>query len=329
MEDKKEQLIKLLFESDDYLSGQVISDRLGVSRTAVWKYIKKLTAEGYEIDAVKNRGYRLQSSSDVLSETMLLCHMDSVWLGQHVDYKDVTDSTNLEIKRLAEKGAVSGTLSVCDRQESGRGRLGRSWSSPAGSGLWMSVLLRPDISPMKASMVTLVAAMAVSDAVKEISGVDAKIKWPNDLVAEGKKICGILTEMSLEENRISYIVVGIGINVNTDGFPEELLDKAVSLKMLTGKTIKRAALCGLICKKLETYFEAFVSCGNLSFMKDAYNERLVNIGKEVVISDREGSKNCISLGIDESGALLVRNMDGRPEAITSGEVSVRGVYGYV
>lgn len=325
----KEKILSLLQDADDYISGQNLCEMLGVSRTAIWKYIRQLQEEGYVIDAVKNRGYRLKECGDILSLHELKRQMGTRWLGKNLYFHDTIDSTNLEAKRMADSGAPEGTLVVADCQESGRGRLGRVWTSPAGCGLWMSFVLKPSYPALQASMVTLVTAMAVMEAIEETAGVPVQIKWPNDLVVQGKKVCGILTEMGMEEGRISFIVPGIGINVNNDYFPEELCGKAISLAMLTGHPVSRAALAGAICRSFEKYYRDFLEQGNLSGMMDAYNEKLVNRNRQVVISDGAGSFTCLSEGIDETGALLVRHEDGRQEAVSSGEVSVRGIYGYV
>lgn len=325
----KEKILNLLQDSEDYISGQHLCEILGVSRTAVWKCIRQLQEEGYVIDAVKNRGYCLKGSGDILSLHELNRYMETKWLGKNLHFYEKIDSTNLEAKRLADGGAPEGTVVVADCQERGRGRLGRVWTSPAGCGLWMSMVLKPSFPAAQASMVTLVTAMAVMEAIQETAGVQVHIKWPNDLVVQGKKVCGILTEMSMEEGRISFIVPGIGVNVNNSGFPEELCEKAISLAMLTGTRISRAELTGAICRSFEKYYGDFLEKGSLAGMKDAYNEKLINRNQQVVISDGAGSFTCISEGIDETGALLIRREDGRREAISSGEVSVRGIYGYV
>lgn len=325
----KEKILNILQDADDYISGQYLCEMLGVSRTAVWKCIRQLQEEGYVIDAVKNRGYCLKACGDILSSHELNRHMKTGWIGKTLYYYDKIDSTNLEAKRLADSGAPDGTLVVADCQERGRGRLGRAWTSPSGCGLWMSMVLKPSFPAVQASMVTLVTAMAVMEAIEETAGVQVQIKWPNDLVVQGKKVCGILTEMSMEEGRISFIVPGIGINVNNEHFPEELCEKAISLAMLTGSTVSRAALAGAVCRSFEKYYADFLEKGDLSGIKDDYNDHLVNRDRQVVISDGAGSFHCISKGINETGALLVQKEDGTTELISSGEVSVRGIYGYV
>ena len=325
----KEKILNILQDADDYISGQYLCEMMGVSRTAVWKYIRQLQEEGYVIDAVKNRGYCLKACGDILSAHELNRHMATRWLGKNFHYYDSIDSTNLEAKRLADGGAPEGTLVVADCQERGRGRLGRVWTSPAGCGLWMSMILKPSFPAAQASMVTLVTAMAVREAIEDTAGLQLQIKWPNDLVVQGKKVCGILTEMSMEEGRISFIVPGIGINVNNNHFPEELCEKAISLFMLTGSKVNRAALAAAVCRSFEKYYEDFLEKGNLSGIKDTYNDHLVNRNQQIVISDGAGSFTCISEGINENGALMVQKEDGTKEAISSGEVSVRGIYGYV
>ena len=217
----KTEVLRMLKETDDYLSGQEICERLNVSRTAVWKVIKQLETEGYEIEAVRNRGYRLRFLGDILSQAELESSIDSGWAGKNILYFDETDSTNTEIKKAAEKDAPHGTLAVADYQSMGKGRRGRSWAAPHGVGIWMSLLLRPELPPTCASMLTLVAALAVADGIREVCDLEAKIKWPNDIVVNGKKVCGILTEMSTELECINYIVTGIGINVANHEFPEE------------------------------------------------------------------------------------------------------------
>ena len=194
----KTELLAALRNSDGYVSGQELCETLGVSRTAVWKVMQKLKAEGYEIEAVSNKGYRLISSPDVLSAEELESIRKTSWAGQEIVYYDVTDSTNVQAKRIAEEGGMHGTLVVADRQESGKGRRGRGWDSPKNTGIFMTMLLRPTVKPDEASMLTLVAAMAVAKGIRLYTGLPAGVKWPNDIVINGKKVCGILTEMNTE-----------------------------------------------------------------------------------------------------------------------------------
>lgn len=325
----KDKILKFLKEADGYISGQELCERLGVSRTAVWKVIRQLESEGYQIEAVRNRGYRLTDNADILNEAEIRAAMKSQWLGQHVTFLEETDSTNNVVRRMAEQGAPEGTLAVAEIQTAGKGRRGRSWSSPKGSGIWHSFLLRPEFAPEHASMLTLLAAMAVQKSVKDVTGLDCKIKWPNDIVVNGKKICGILTEMSTEEDSIRYVVVGIGINVNTESFPPEISDTATSLKLSLGHELKRAPLIGAVLKSFEQYYSRFMEYGDMTGLMDEYNEMLANRKRQVRVLDPHGSYEGMALGIDKEGCLLVKREDDSVSAVISGEVSVRGIYGYV
>lgn len=325
----KGEILKLLKETDGYVSGQELCRRFGVSRTAVWKVINQLKEEGYEIEAVRNRGYALKGAGDVLSEAELLSCLKTEWAGGQTIYFDATDSTNIQARRLAEAHAPHGTLVVSDRQDGGKGRRGRSWASPSGVGIWMSLILRPEIAPSSASMLTLAAALAVREGIQEETGLSPLIKWPNDLVLNGKKICGILTEMSTELMEIQYVITGIGINVNQREFPSEIRDTATSLSLEAGRCFRRSSLIAAILKAFEKDYAAFLKTGDLSLLLEEYNACLVNRGKEVCILDPSGEYRAVAEGIDESGSLLVTLPDGTRREIISGEVSVRGIYGYV
>ena len=325
----KGEILKLLKETDGYVSGQELCRRFGVSRTAVWKVINQLKEEGYEIEAVRNRGYALKGAGDVLSEAELLSCLKTEWAGGRTVYFDATDSTNIQARRLAEAHAPHGTLVVSDRQDGGKGRRGRSWASPSGVGIWMSLILRPEIAPSSASMLTLAAALAVREGIQEETGLSPLIKWPNDLVLNGKKICGILTEMSTELMEIQYVITGIGINVNQREFPPEIRDTATSLSLEAGRSFRRSSLIAAILKAFEKDYAAFLKTGDLSLLLEEYNACLVNRGKEVCILDPSGEYRAVAEGIDENGSLLVTLPDGTRREIISGEVSVRGIYGYV
>lgn len=325
----KTEVLRMLKEAGDYLSGQEICERLHVSRTAVWKVIKQLEADGYEIEAVRNRGYRLKFMGDVLSQAELESSIDSKWAGKHVLYFDEIDSTNTAIKRAAEKDAPHGTLAVADYQSMGKGRRGRSWTAPHGVGIWMSLLLRPKLPPTCASMLTLVAALAVSEGISEACGLEAKIKWPNDIVVSGKKVCGILTEMSTELDCINYIVTGIGINVANREFPEDIRDTATSLYLETGREVRRSQLIAAIMCAYEKYYDIFIEKNDMSALMDTYNSRLANCNAKVRVLSPGNEYSGTALGINKMGELLVRTDDGNVHEVISGEVSVRGIYGYV
>ncbi len=325
----KADIIKTLKERQGYVSGQELCRQLGVSRTAVWKVIKQLEAEGYEIQAVRNKGYCLVEMTDRLSGAEIESCIKGGLIGNRVVYFEETDSTNTRAKALAEEGAPEGTLVVAEKQNAGKGRRGRGWSSPPGSGIWMSVILRPDMEPSRASMLTLVAALGVSEGISRVTGIMPGIKWPNDLVLSGKKICGILTEMTTELDSIQYVVIGMGINVNTDEFPTEIRDRASSLYLESGRTWKRGSLIGAMAHAMGEYYEEFLKVKDLSLLKEEYEKGLVNLNRRVTVLAREGAWDGICRGIDSQGELLVERENGDVRQVLSGEVSVRGIYGYV
>lgn len=248
--------------------------------------------------------------------------------GKNVKYMYEVDSTNEEIKRMAAE-SDDGLLVVADAQIKGKGRLGRKWESPHNNDIYMSLLIKRDISPVKAPMVTIVAAMSVLDTIKKYTE-DVYIKWPNDIVVNGKKICGILTEMKSNIYKTEYVIVGIGINVNGDTFAEDIKDKATSLYLETKKHQDRVPIIADVMASFEKYFKAFMETGDLSLLVDDYNEKLININRKVEIIENSEKYTAIALGINEVGELLVKK-EGSDEItpIISGEVSVRGVYGYV
>jgi len=315
-------------ERGGFVSGQELSELLGVSRTAIWKAIRQLEESGYEIEAVRNKGYRLVSEPDLLTTEAIASKLSTEWAGQEILSFDEIDSTNNEVKRRAEAGAGHGLLAVSEVQTAGRGRMGRPWSSPAGSGIWMSLLLRPALSPIQASGLTLVMALAVREAIMAMTGADCGIKWPNDIVSEGKKVCGILTEMSAEPDRINHVVIGVGINVTDDSFPEEIRDRAISVWQICGQKIRRAELIAEILKRFEHFYDLYLQNGNMSALLEEYNAALINRGRKVRVLDPAGEYEAVAEGINASGGLIVEK-DGQRKEIISGEVSVRGVYGYV
>lgn len=327
----KTEILKLLRESDGYVSGQKLCEEFGVSRTAVWKVINQLKEEGYHVEAVKNRGYRIVDIPDVMSEEELksLLTGKTRWAGQEIYYYPDTDSTNIRAKELGEKGAPHGTLVVAGQQSKGRGRRGRGWESPPGCSIYMSLLLRPEFLPSKAPMLTLIMAYSVAKALRACTGMEVKIKWPNDIVLNGKKLVGILTEMSTEIDYINHVVIGVGVNVNMASFSEEIAKTATSLRIETGETTKRSTLIVEMMKHFEQNYEIYLKTEDLSGIREAYNGLLVNCGKEVRILDAREPYQAVALGINDSGELLVRKQDGSQEAVYAGEVSVRGLYGYV
>ena len=332
----KSEILKLLRGADGYISGQEISERFGVSRTAVWKVIRQLQEEGYQVEAVRNKGYHILDSPDVMTKEELDSLMHTRWAGKNIVYYDATDSTNLRIRELGDAGAPHGTLAVADRQTAGRGRRGRSWESPPGSSIYMSVLLRPDIPPDRAPMLTLVMALSVAEGIRQCietggdsgNSLEIQIKWPNDIIISGKKLAGILTEMSSQVDYINHVTVGVGINVNRTEFPEEIRETASSLCLECGHTVKRAPLIAAVMERLEDNYDIFLRTLDLSGLLERYSALLVNRDREVTVLGAKEQYRAYALGINSTGELIVRREDGSTEEIFAGEVSVRGVYGY-
>lgn len=325
----KEEILRLLRSADGYISGQELCNRFGVSRTAVWKAINQLKEAGYEIEAQQNKGYRLMAAPDLMTEAEIKSLMHTDWVAKEVLYFDTIDSTNTKAQELAEKGYPSGTLVVADKQESGKGRRGRSWVSPSGTGIFMTLMIKPDINPNNASMLTLVAALAVAKAITSVTGEEALIKWPNDIVINGKKVCGILTEMNAQFDYINHIVVGIGINVHNERFPEEISQMASSLMIEAGgKRFHRAQIIAETMSYFEQYYDTFLKTQDLSALVREYDELLVNRNKSVRVLDPKEPFDGKAMGITPKGELIVDTWESR-KLVSSGEVSVRGIYGYV
>ena len=325
----REKILSFLFNSKEYISGEIISSELGISRTAVWKHIKKLRDEGFVIDSVTNKGYKLVEAPELLIEEEILMYLKTGELGRKMLHFDSINSTNSEAKKLAEEGMKSGTVIISEEQVAGKGRLGREWMSPKYKGLWMSVILRPDIDPAKTSLITQIAGAAVILALKKF-GIDAGIKWPNDIILDKKKAAGILTEMSSEIRSINYVILGIGINVNQepDDFPGNISDTATSLKIYSGKNISRAELCAEILNNLEFLYNDFTENNTAVKSIDICRNHSVLLNKEVVIHRMGKEYTGIAVALNSNGELVIKKANGEMEYIFSGEVSVRGKTGY-
>jgi BirA family biotin operon repressor/biotin-[acetyl-CoA-carboxylase] ligase len=229
---------------------------------------------------------------------------------------------------LPEEETVHGTVCIGDHQSAGKGRLGRTWLSPRGSSIYISYLLKPDIEPANASMLTIVAALSVAKAINKVTGLDTSIKWPNDIVVNSKKVCGILTEMTADMDRIERVIIGIGINVNMESFDDSIKDMATSLRIESGMVVKRADIIINMLKTFEEYYSMFVKTEDLSLLLDDYNSILVNRGKEVRIIERDKEWAATAVRMNKLGELIVNDNEGKEVNIRSGEVSVRGLYGY-
>ncbi|OLS03145.1 biotin--[acetyl-CoA-carboxylase] ligase [Tissierella creatinophila] len=325
----KNKILKRLKNSDDFVSGEKISQEFNMTRSGIWKYINMLKEEGYIIESIPRKGYRIISSPDILTLQEIENNLSTEFIGRNIYYYDTMDSTNKEAKRIASL-EDEGTIVISEEQADGKGRLGRNWVSPKGKGIWMSIILKPDVEPVKVGAITLLGAASVFKGLKKMNIV-SEIKWPNDILISEKKVCGILTEMSAELNMINHLIMGIGINVNLDevDIPDELKEKATSIKIEQKKEIDRKLLLANILNEFEKLYIAFKDDGNVSKAIEICRENSVSIGREVrVIRGRE-ERIGKALDINDRGELIVEFDDGKTESIFAGEVSVRGVNGYI
>ena len=319
------RILELLRRQEGFLSGEDIGRELSITRAAVWKGIKKLREEGYEIEAVTNRGYRLTNPETMYNKRELEQGLKTKTMGQSIYFYEETDTTNNRARELALEGAPEGTLVVAEKQTAGRGRRGKVWESPLGTGIWMSLVLRPQIMPAEASVLTLLCGLATAEAIEAETGLSAGIIWPNDILINGKKAVGILTEMDCEMSEVHFVIPGIGINVNTASFPPEIAEIATSLYLECGKTVSRRRLVHKVLERLEEHYETFLRTGSFAAMLEDYRKHCITLGKEVHVLGREPFF-AEALDITPEGELLVRRADnGKEEVVFSGEVSIRGV----
>lgn len=323
-----------LFEKNRgiHLSGEDIAKKLDVSRNAVWKAVKSLQTEGYDIEAVNNKGYCLKSSNDVLSAQGIQKYLREPIVGQaDIEVYKSVDSTNTRLKVLAGQGEKEWKIIIAEEQTNGKGRLNREFYSPVGSGIYMSLLLKPKFSAGESLFITTMAAVAVAKAIEEVVRIKPSIKWVNDIYYQGKKVCGILTEaaMNVENGYLDYAVLGIGINVKKpqQNFPKQLENIATCL-FDTEETTDQLLLlddirCRLAAEIINNIGFYYQNIGNHSFMKE-YIEYSFLIGKYVTVVGREPEKLFVK-GIDENAGLVVQHKDGSLEILSSGEVSVRAV----
>jgi BirA family biotin operon repressor/biotin-[acetyl-CoA-carboxylase] ligase len=318
----RETILRLFREkAGSFISGEEISLALGVSRTAVWKQIGQLREIGYAIEAAPSRGYRLAATPDTLIPSELRAGLDTRVVGREIVYFEETDSTNVRAHDLGEKGAVEGTVVVADRQTAGKGRMGRHWASPGGVNLYVSVLLRPNILPVEAPQLTFLSALATARAVEEVGGMSAAVKWPNDVLLGGKKVAGLLNEMSAETEGIHFVVLGIGVNLNMrdDQFPSELRYPATSVALETGKPVSRAAFARALFRHLDSLYELYLEKGFTPVIR-AWEALFELLGREVEVDSQDRVLSGRVEGLDEDGALLLRLDSGARERILAGDV---------
>lgn len=305
----------------EFISGEEISRRLDISRTAVWKQINRLRSKGYEFEAVPKLGYRLVQMPTQLDELSLLAKLKTSKLGHQLRIIARTESTQNDAAVWALEGAEDGAVIIAEEQTGGRGRQGKSFHSPAGKGIWMSLILRPQIPLQFTPQLTLLSAVALCRAMKRMSEVDLGIKWPNDILYEDKKVCGILTESSAEDERLVHVIAGVGISVNLEehDYPEELRSKVTSLKIASGKEIDRASLVAECLFELEQLYKLYVEQG-FAPIRTLWEAQSVTIGRSLSVTTPNGIVSGVAQGLDDSGALIVLGEDGCYRKIFSGDI---------
>ena len=324
----KDKILRMLMQAyPDYISGEVLSEQLGISRAAIWKHIRALRLEGYSIQSATNRGYVLITELKALNQHAIEDIKEDHKLLDFAYYYNTIDSTNTEAKRLALKGLNQQGIIVSAEQTAGKGRLGRTWESKKSEGLWMSLLLGPKVTISAAPVLTLVAATAMCEALIALTNLDVKIKWPNDLVIDQKKVCGILTEMSSELNQLHYVVLGIGVNLSQEAFNGDLIEKASSLTQM-GVEVTDKQILNKFLEIFFPYYNEYIA-GEVSKVIEFHRSHSATIGKDVRILEKDHMRQVRAIDLDEIGQLIIINERGEFEPIYACEVSVRGVNGYI
>lgn len=321
----EENILQLLRESPSaFLSGEEISQRLKVSRTAVWKKINHLRNKGYEIEASTRSGYRLIRSPDLLTPSELKPILKTRWIGRRIHHFDRLNSTNSKAYELALGGAEEGEVVIAESQEKGRGRLGRTWFSPPFLNLYLSVILRPNIYPHQASLITLMAAIATAEAIQSFSGILPLIKWPNDILLRDRKVAGLLNEIHSEMDRIHFVILGMGINLNMDEpmFPKEIRRFATSLKIEMGKAISRKSFLQSLLLELEKWYTIFLEKGSAVILK-AWRDRAHIKGRRVKVTSFGESLIGTAIDVDSDGALILETPEGERKRVVAGDIEYK------
>lgn len=326
----REKILAALTATTSYVSGEELSQQCGISRTAVWKQIQKLQEAGYQIEGQRRLGYRLLNGADVLNREEICRALPDGFFGsteQIFCYEEI-DSTNLESRRLILQGHGQGTVIVAEQQTAGRGRLGRHWESPSGTGIWFSVILEPGVSLQQTSSYSFVMAVAVAEGIRQATGLEAQVKWPNDVLLQGKKVCGILLELVAEMSQVHQLIAGIGINANQQlaDFPEEVQQKAISLAVAVGHPVQRTSILCAVLQKIE---ENCLLLERQGF--DAIREKWLSlscvIGKEVqIVRQGDAILTGTAIGLGHDGSLQVQTAQG-VEQVVAGDVSLRAADG--
>ncbi len=318
----KIKILNILRNASNYISGEAISKELQISRAAIWKKIKQLQQEGYVITAVTQKGYKLEAVPDRLYPHELTFEFDStLFTAENMHYFAETDSTISRLKLLAQNAAAEGTVAIAESQTNGRGRYNRHWYSPSGKNIYCSVLFRPKIELVELPKLTIMTAVAITEVLTRYCVLPIQIKWPNDILVDNKKLCGILTEMDCSAEQVNYIIIGFGINCNleTDELPDELCDIATSLKIANQEAVARIALCRDILLSIEKYYEIFTASGS-SLIIETWKKYSMSIGKKVIVQNAGGEYEGSIIDIDVDGFLLIEKEDGSMARLLSGDL---------
>ena len=321
----KDELLKRLFEAEGLpVSGQEIADQFGLSRTAIWKYVKELEQDGYEIGTIRKKGYYLITSPDKVNSGNIKKHLKTKSFGRAIHYFETCKSTQLIAHDEAQNGAEDGTVIISEEQTLGKGRMSRPWDSAASKGVWMSVIIRPSLTPQQAPQMTLVAAVAVTRAIVDVTGINPDIKWPNDILINGKKVTGILTELQADPDRVKAIILGIGINVNQNetDFPDEIKTIATSLAIELGTQVNRAKLIARTLEFLEQYTELYVThgFGPIKLLWEGYSN---TVGKRIRATMLNETLEGTAIGISDEGMLKIKLDDGTIRGIYSADIEIK------
>lgn len=322
MSSTRNKLIQILSEQETYTSGQTLSDQLNISRSAVWKHINQLKKDGYHIEGITNKGYKIISFPNKISENTISWGLETDWIGKKIIHKQSIPSTQKLAHELAINGATHGTIVIADEQTEGRGRINKPFHSKAEQGIWMSLILRPNLLPYLAPQLTLLTATVLADVMDKSTDLEPQIKWPNDILIDGKKISGILTEMQAEQDQILYVIIGIGINVNQEAsdFPDSLQSHVTSLKMETGEHWQLVPFIQTLLQTFEKKFNQFMQDG-FDLVKTNWENYGFKINEQLEIKTGRETWQGLFLGIAEDGALLIERDSGKIEKVYSGEIS--------
>src|SRR5690625_1727804 len=323
MSSTRSKLIELLSENEQkYISGQQLSNELNISRSAIWKHMNELKKDGYEIEGKARKGYRIISYPNKLSENTIQWGLSTNWLGKKVHHREVIDSTQKLAHQLALDGVEHGTIVIADEQTDGKGRTGRPWQSNKSQGIWMSIILRPNILPYLAPQLTLLTATVLARVLDDFADITPQIKWPNVILINGKKIAGILTEMQAEQDKVLYVIVGIGLNINQEekDFEQQLAATSTSLRMETDKNWSLLPIIQQIIHQFEQKYESFIEHG-FSKVKNEWEQYGFKINERLQIKSGHKQWEGLFLGIAEDGALLAKNEAGDIEKIYSAEIA--------